>query len=88
LDSVGLRIPSRSIRDFSTSSVHRNFKASPSATCVSAAIQSVGTLTYLTKIAFYLCILVRLLLVIFFIFGFVFLIYDYNYLLFLLLYNY
>jgi hypothetical protein len=37
LDSVGLRIPSRSIWDFSTFSVHRNFKASPSARCVSAA---------------------------------------------------
>jgi hypothetical protein len=37
LYSVSLRIPSRSIRDFSTFSVHRNFKASPSARCVSAA---------------------------------------------------
>jgi hypothetical protein len=37
LDSVSLRIPSRYIRDFSTFSVHRNFKASPSARCVSAA---------------------------------------------------
>jgi hypothetical protein len=37
LDSVSLHIPSRSIRDFSTFSVHRNFKASPSARCVSAA---------------------------------------------------
>jgi hypothetical protein len=37
LDSVGLRIPSRSIRDFSAFSVHRNFKASPSTRCVSAA---------------------------------------------------
>jgi hypothetical protein len=33
LDSVGLRNPSRSVRDFSTFSVHRNFKASPSARC-------------------------------------------------------
>jgi hypothetical protein len=33
--------------------------------------QSDGTLTFLTKITFYLCILVRLLLVIFF-YGFVF----------------
>jgi hypothetical protein len=32
-----LRITSRSIRDFSTFSVHRNFKASPSARCVSVA---------------------------------------------------
>jgi hypothetical protein len=32
-----LYIPSRSIRDFSTFSVYRNFKASPSARSVSAA---------------------------------------------------
>jgi hypothetical protein len=32
-----LRIPSRSIRDFCAFSVYRNFKASPSARCVSAA---------------------------------------------------
>jgi hypothetical protein len=37
LDSVILRIPSRSIRDSSTFSAHRNFKAGPSARCVSAA---------------------------------------------------
>jgi hypothetical protein len=37
LDSVGLRIPSSSIRDFSSFCVHRNFKASPSARCVSFA---------------------------------------------------
>jgi hypothetical protein len=37
LDSVSLRIPSRSIMDFSIFFVHRNFKASPSARCVSAA---------------------------------------------------
>jgi hypothetical protein len=32
-----LHIPSMAIRDFSAFSVHRNFKASPSARCVSAA---------------------------------------------------
>jgi hypothetical protein len=32
-----LCIPSRSVRDFSTLSIHRNFKVSPSARCVSAA---------------------------------------------------
>jgi hypothetical protein len=32
-----LRIPSRSFNVFSTFSVHRNFKASPSARCVSAS---------------------------------------------------
>jgi hypothetical protein len=37
LDSVSLRIPSRSIRDYSTLTVHRNFKVSPCARCVSAA---------------------------------------------------
>jgi hypothetical protein len=37
LDSVSLHIPSMAIRDFSAFSVHRNFKASPSARCVSAA---------------------------------------------------
>jgi hypothetical protein len=37
LDSVILRSPSRSVRDFSILSDHRNFKASPSARCVSAA---------------------------------------------------
>jgi hypothetical protein len=37
LDSVSLRIPSRSFRDFSAFPAHSNFKASPSAICVSAA---------------------------------------------------
>jgi hypothetical protein len=37
LDSVSLRIPSRSIRDHSTFTVNHNFKVSPSARCVSAA---------------------------------------------------
>jgi hypothetical protein len=37
LDSVSLCIPSRSIRDFCAFYVYRNFKASPSARCVSAA---------------------------------------------------
>jgi hypothetical protein len=37
LDSFSLRIPPMSTRDFSTFSFHRNFKASPSARCVSAA---------------------------------------------------
>jgi hypothetical protein len=36
-DTVSLRIPTRSIRDNSTFTVHRNFKVSPSARCVSAA---------------------------------------------------
>jgi hypothetical protein len=34
---VSLRIPARSIRDYSTFTVHHNFKVSPSAKCVSAA---------------------------------------------------
>jgi hypothetical protein len=37
IDSVGLRIATRSIRDFYTFSVHRNFKASPFTRCASAA---------------------------------------------------
>jgi hypothetical protein len=41
LNFVSLRIPSRTIRDISPSSVHRDFKASPSARCVSATTQSV-----------------------------------------------
>jgi hypothetical protein len=36
-DTVSLRITTRSIRDYSTFTVHRNFKVSPSARCVSAA---------------------------------------------------
>jgi hypothetical protein len=51
-------------------------------------VQSVGTLTYLTKTAFCLCILVRLLLAFFLFLVLLFLINDYNYLLFLLFYNY
>jgi hypothetical protein len=35
-DTVSLRIPTRSVRDFSTFIVHRNFKVSPSTRCVSA----------------------------------------------------
>jgi hypothetical protein len=34
---VNLRISTRSVRDCSTFTVHRNFKVSPSARCVSAA---------------------------------------------------
>jgi hypothetical protein len=64
LDSVGLRIPCRSIRDFCTFSVHRNFKASPSARLFLLPIQSVGTLTCLTKTLFCLRALIRFLLVI------------------------
>jgi hypothetical protein len=36
-DTVSLHIPTRSIRDYTTFTVHRNFKVSPSARCVSAA---------------------------------------------------
>jgi hypothetical protein len=36
-DTVSLRIPTRSVRDCSTFTVHRNFKVGPSAKCVSAA---------------------------------------------------
>jgi hypothetical protein len=36
LDSVSLRIPSRSIRDYCTFTVNCNFKVSPSARCASA----------------------------------------------------
>jgi hypothetical protein len=36
-DTVSLRIPTRSIRDYTTFTMHRNFKVSPSARCVSAA---------------------------------------------------
>jgi hypothetical protein len=36
LDPVSIRIPSRPIRDYSTLSVHRSFKGSPSTRCVSA----------------------------------------------------
>jgi hypothetical protein len=36
-DIVSLRIPTRSIRDYTTFTVHRNFKVSASARCVSAA---------------------------------------------------
>jgi hypothetical protein len=35
-DTVSLRIPTRSIRDYTTFTVHRNFKVSPSDRCVSA----------------------------------------------------
>jgi hypothetical protein len=37
LDSVSLRIPSRSIGDYSTFTVNRNFKVKPSARYVSVA---------------------------------------------------
>jgi hypothetical protein len=36
-DTVSLRIPTRSIRGYITFTVHRNFKVSPSARCVSDA---------------------------------------------------
>jgi hypothetical protein len=36
-DTVSLRIPTRSISDYTTFTVHRNFKVIPSARCVSAA---------------------------------------------------
>jgi hypothetical protein len=36
-DTVSLRIPTRSIRNYSTFTVNRDFKVSPSARCVSAA---------------------------------------------------
>jgi hypothetical protein len=36
-DTVSLRIPTRSVRDYSTFTVHRNFKGSPSVRCASAA---------------------------------------------------
>jgi hypothetical protein len=36
-DTVSLRIPTRSVRDYSTFTLHRNFKVSPAARCVSAA---------------------------------------------------
>jgi hypothetical protein len=36
-DTVSLRILTRHVRDFSTFTVHRNFKVSSSAKCVSAA---------------------------------------------------
>jgi hypothetical protein len=36
-DTVSLHIPTKSIRDYTTLSVHRNFKVSPSARCVYAA---------------------------------------------------
>jgi hypothetical protein len=36
-DTVSLRIPTRSVRDYSTFTVHCNFKVSPSVRCVSAA---------------------------------------------------
>jgi hypothetical protein len=65
-----LRFPSRSIRDVSTCSVHRNFKASRSARCVSLPTQSVGTLTCLTQTAFCLHTLVGFILVIFYLFVF------------------
>jgi hypothetical protein len=34
-DTVSLCIPTKSIRDYATFTVHRNFKVSPSARCVS-----------------------------------------------------
>jgi hypothetical protein len=37
-DILSLRMPTRSIRDYSIFTVHRNFKVSPSARCVSAVI--------------------------------------------------
>jgi hypothetical protein len=36
-DTVSQRIPTRSVRDYSAFTVHRKFKVSPSARCVSAA---------------------------------------------------
>jgi hypothetical protein len=35
-DTVSLRIPTRSIRDYTTFTIHRNLMVSPSARCVSA----------------------------------------------------
>jgi hypothetical protein len=52
-DTVNLRIPNRSVRDYSTFTVHRNFKVSPSARCVSAANTVCKSIeTPLTKIVF------------------------------------
>jgi hypothetical protein len=39
LDIVSLRIPTRSVRDYSTPTAHRKFKVTPSTRCVSAAIE-------------------------------------------------
>jgi hypothetical protein len=54
LDSVSLRIPTRSIRDYSVFTVHRKLKLSPAARCVSVA----NALTSLIKIVFCVLILV------------------------------
>jgi hypothetical protein len=61
-----LRIPSRSIRDYSTFPVHRNFKTGPSAKCVSAANAVCRDITIFNK-AFRSRILVSLLFVFIFI---------------------
>jgi hypothetical protein len=49
LDSVSLRILSRSIRHYSTFTVNRNFKVSPSARCVSAATAVCRSIDILNK---------------------------------------
>jgi hypothetical protein len=58
-----LRIPSRSIRNYCTFTVHHNFKAIPLQDVFLLPMQSVRTLTSLTKTIFCLCILDSLLLV-------------------------
>jgi hypothetical protein len=60
-DTVSLRIPTRSIRDYTTFTVHRNFKVSPSARCVSAANAVCRALKSLTKIVFCLLMSVSFL---------------------------
>jgi hypothetical protein len=51
-DSVSIRIPTRLIRDYSTFVVNRNFKISPSARRVSAAVAICKDIDFLTKIIF------------------------------------
>jgi hypothetical protein len=61
LDSVNLRIPSRSVRDYSTFSVHRNNKASPSLSCASARSAVCRNIDIINEVCIFLCVLVNLL---------------------------
>jgi hypothetical protein len=61
LDTVGLLVPTRSIRDYFIFTVNRNFKVSPSARCISAVSAVCRSIDIFNKIVFCLLMLVSFL---------------------------
>jgi hypothetical protein len=51
-DSVSVRIPTRTIRDYSIFMVNHNFKVNPSARCVLLPMLFARTFTFLTRFIF------------------------------------